>query len=130
RVDDFALLEARSPEVFDGQARSFLEHPGRFNSAYEMIFDEAGKAGMDIAIVLMPISPVHRSAFYSRPMWAEYLAAVEALARSRGIRVIDDSAMFSSEDQFADHVHMTQPTALQFSAQLGGQLAEALRKLQ
>ena len=124
RVDDFALLEARSPEAFDALAKAFLDQPDRFSSSYEFIFGEARRAGMDVAIVLMPMSPAHQRVFYSRPMWGRYLAALNDLAHARGIRVIDESGMFADEDDFADRLHMTQKSAHLFSVRLGGELTQ------
>jgi len=125
RVDDFAALEARSPEAFDNQARSFLANPNQFNPSYEVIFDKARSDRMNIVIVVMPMSPAHRQVFYSRPLWGQYCAALENLARSRGIRVIDMSNMFASEDDFADHLHMTPESARVFSIRLGQALAQS-----
>jgi hypothetical protein len=124
RVDDFALLEARSPEAFDAQARAFIEQPDHFNPSYDAIFDKAHRAGIDVAIVVMPMSPAHQYVFYSRPLWRQYFAAIRGLAGLRGIRVIDLSAMFSGQDDFADRLHMTQQSAHLFSIRLADALAQ------
>jgi hypothetical protein len=123
RVGDFAALEAGSTSIFDAQARAFIEHPDHFNASYEAMFSQAQRAGMDVVIVMMPMSPPHRQIFYARPFWPQYLEALEALAAQRGIRVIDASNWMLSEQDFVDHLHMTQEAAHDFSVRLGGELA-------
>lgn len=125
RVDDFAALEARSPEAFDAQAEAFLQHPEAFNSSYESIFGDARRANMSCVIVVMPASPWHRRVFYARASWSRYLAALERLAAERGILVIDASDWFLAEQDFVDRFHMTLPAAHDFSLRLGGELSNA-----
>jgi hypothetical protein len=123
RVADFAALEAGSTSLFDTEARAFLEHPDDFNASYESMFNQARSAGIKVAIVVMPMSPWHRQVYYARPLWGQYLAAVERLARERGIEVIDASNWMLSEKDFVDHLHMTPQAAHDFSVRLGEKLS-------
>jgi hypothetical protein len=125
RVNDFAALEAASTGLFDAQASAFLQHPGQFNASYEEIFRQARSAGMNVVIVVMPMSPSHRQTFYARPLWRQYLAAVEDVAARRGIRVIDASDWLLQPLDFADHLHMTREASGAFSFRLGGELARS-----
>jgi hypothetical protein len=122
RVDDFAALESGSVEIFDAQARTFLEHPDHFNSSYESILGRAHDAGMNVVIVAMPMSPSHCDIFYARPLWRQYRMALTALAGQRGVKVIDASNWMHSERDFDDHLHMTQEAAHDFSVRLGSEL--------
>jgi hypothetical protein len=124
RVGDFAALEAGSPQIFDAQARSFLDRPDRFNASYEAIFGEARRRGMKVVVVVMPMSPYHHEVFYNRPLWSQYLDGLGGLARGRGIQVIDASGWMPEAADFADHLHMTQDAAHRFSIRLGGELAK------
>jgi hypothetical protein len=60
-----------------------------------------------------------RELYYARPPWRQYLAALEKLADRRGIRVIDASNWMPSQNDFVDHLHMTQQAAHDFSVRLG-----------
>lgn len=122
RVEDFGALEAGSPQLFDAQAEAFLSQPTHFNASYESIFTQAHNAGMKIVVVIMPMSPAHRESFYVRPLWNQYRQALTTLAGQRGIRIVDASGWMSSQDDFADHLHMTQQAAHDFSARLGTEL--------
>jgi hypothetical protein len=126
RVADFAALESGSFDAFDTDARSFLAQPDHFNASYESIFRQARQNDMNVVIVIMPISPYHRATFYARPVWHEYLNALQQLAGQRGIQVIDASDWFPSEQDFADHLHMTVPAARVFSSRLGERLTQSL----
>ena len=124
RVDDFKALESMSPDTFDAEALTFLQHPDHFNPSYQYIFDQAGRAGMNIVIVVMPISPYHRAVFYSRLRWKEYLAAMDKLSNQRHIQVIDASGWLPAAADFKDHVHMTNQAIHVFSQRLGSELAQ------
>jgi hypothetical protein len=126
RVDDFAALEASSPQNFDAQASAFLADRGHFNASYEAIFAQARQANMMVAIVVMPMSPYHWEISYGRPIWGEYLKAIEALSAERGIRVIDASQWLPAQTDFVDHLHMTQEASRRFSLRLGRELPQAL----
>ncbi len=125
RVADFAALEARSPQAFDAKAQEFLNHPDHFNSSYESVFTQARKAGMNVVIVIMPMTPSHEEAFYSRPSWSQYMQSLTALANQRDIRVIDASEWFCTQRYFVDHLHMTSEAAHEFSVRLGNELSQA-----
>jgi hypothetical protein len=124
RVEDFAALEAGSAQLFDSKAQKFLANPLKFNSSFEAIFSEAHDRGMHVVLVAMPMSPAHWDAYYARPLWAQYLGAVDKLAATRGIRVIDASRWFTAQSDFVDHLHMTQEAAHTFSARLGRELTQ------
>ena len=124
RVDDFAALEAASPDDFNAQAEAFLQHPDHLNENYEYIFNNAERMGINAVMVVMPMSPFHQTTFYARPVWSQYLAAVVALAHQRGIRVIDASNWLLSEDDFADHLHMSRQGVHEFSIRLGDELTK------
>jgi hypothetical protein len=127
RVGDFAALEAGSPQIFDAQARRFLDHPDGFNASYEAIFGEARRRGIDVVVVVMPMSPYHHEVFYIRPVWKQYLDGLGGLARARSIQVIDASDWMPDAGDFADHLHMTQDAAHRFSMRLGVELVKAAR---
>lgn len=126
RVDDFASLESGTADIFDTQARSFLEHPDHFNGSYESIFAQAHRAGMKVVVVVMPMSPSHRAIFYARPLWRQYLVALTDLADQRGIRMIDASNWMGTQQDFVDHLHMTQDAARDFSVRLGVELSQTV----
>jgi hypothetical protein len=124
RVEDFAALEASSGSAFDATALHFLNEPSHFNEYYEAIFRRAKQSGIRVVIVVMPMSPYHWSKFYSRPSWTSYVAALTSLAHDRGIAVIDASSWLTSQNDFADHLHMKEGEPVHaFSVRLGAQLA-------
>jgi hypothetical protein len=125
RVEDFNALESGSSQQFDAQAAAFLQRPDHFNSSYEAVFTAAQAKGMKVVIVVMPMSPYHHQAFYSRPLWNEYLQALTALASQRGIRVIDASGWIPEQQGYVDHLHMSPEAVHTFSARLGSELAGA-----
>jgi hypothetical protein len=122
-VDGPPVIEAADFDSFDASARSFIDHPDRFNPSYEAIFDEARGAGVNAVILVMPVSPFHRAAYYSRSSWRDYLAALERLAARRNIRVIDASDWQPQPEDFEDHVHMSRPGGHRFSILLGNELS-------
>jgi len=123
RVDDFAALES-SPQYFDAQAGTFLADREHFNASYEAIFAQARRADMKVVILVMPMSPDHRAKFYARPLWGQYLQALDKLSAERGIRVIDASQWLLTQADFADHLHMTVDASREFSLRLGRELSQ------
>jgi len=123
RVEDFAALEALSPEEFDRDAQVFLGNPHHFNRSFEFIFDQAHAAHMRTVVLIMPISPVHRALFYSRPSWDRYRDAVESLAHSKNIEFIDASSWLPAPGDFVDNLHMSPSGVAAFSSRLGHTLA-------
>jgi hypothetical protein len=124
RASDFANLEAAAASDFDDKAYKFLQHPNRFNSSYEYIFQHGRSAGLNPVIVIMPMSPSHRAKFYSLESWALYRAALIRLASERGIRVIDASDWLPLGEYFDDNLHMSKTGVTKFSERLGRELAE------
>jgi hypothetical protein len=124
KPQDFAVSEAATPEIFDSEARFFTDHPDHFSRNYEAIFSQAHRAGMNVIIVLMPVSPLHRSVFYDRPRWTNYVNALTDLAKRRGIRIVNAIGWISSPEDFQDHVHMTPEAARRFAFRLGDELAK------
>jgi hypothetical protein len=125
RVADLAALEFGSLDSFDAQARTFIAHPDHFDTNYESMISQAHRSGMNIVILLMPMSPYHQATFYERPIWRQYIASVKALADRSGIRWIDASGWLPAEDDFVDHLHMSQDAAHNFSVRLGEALSES-----
>ena len=119
----FRSLSSADSDRFDASARSFSQHPDRFNTSYEAIFGTARDAGVNAVILVMPISPFHRETYYSRASWRDYLSALERLAASRNIRVIDASDWQPQPEDFKDRVHMSRPGGHRFSVLLGAELS-------
>jgi len=82
---------------------------------------------MRIVLVVMPMSPDHRSRFYARPSWKEYLGKLRELSQQRGFSVIDAEDWMPEADEFSDALHMTMPAASEFSYRVGEQLAQLFR---
>jgi hypothetical protein len=127
RAGDFSALEARSPQRFDAEAEEFLRDPSRFNSSYERIFSQATQAHMRVILILMPMSPSHRSIYYTRSSWISYFTKLKELARQRGFAVIDASNWLPEEDRFVDRLHMSPLGFHEFSFRIGRKLAELQR---
>lgn len=124
RASDFSALEAGSPQRFDAEAEDFLRNPSRFNSSYERIFAQARQAHMRVVLILMPMSPSHRSLYYTRSSWTNYFTKLNELARQRGFTLIDASSWLPEEDQFVDRLHMSPLGVPKFSFRVGSKLAE------
>ena len=123
RVADFAGLEADSMETFDREAEQFLQNPSHFNTSFERIFDEARQHNLKVFLVLMPASPGHRERFYTRASWSAYKSKLQALSQQRGFTFVDASDWLPEQSQFMDALHMTLPSASDFSYRLGRELA-------
>jgi hypothetical protein len=117
------VIESADLDNFDASARTFIDHPDRFNASYEAIFGRASGAGMHVIILVMPLSPIHRATYYSRPLWRDYLSALTKLAARRNIRVIDGSDWQPLPEDFEDHVHLSRQGAHTFSVILGRELS-------
>jgi len=126
------LLEATAPQDFDSQAKAFVQNPHQFNPSFESIFHAARAARMRIVLVIMPMSPLHRSTFYARPAWPLYISAMRAMARRRGFQIdwIDASGWEPSQNDFVDHVHMSRTGMDDFTIRLGSELARVLSPAQ
>jgi hypothetical protein len=122
-ADGLPVIESADFDSFDASARAFIDHPDRFNPSYEAIFDKARDAGVNAVLLVMPVSPFHRAAYYSRSSWRDYLAALERLAARRNIRVIDASDWQPLPADFEDHLHMNRPGGHRFSMLLGSELS-------
>lgn len=125
RASDFANLEAAGSSDFNAKAYAFLQHPERFNSSYEYIFQRARSAGIESVIVIMPMSPYHRTKFYSLESWRLYRAALIRLAGERGVRVIDASDWLPLQEYFDDNLHMSRAGVTIFSQRLARELTES-----
>lgn len=125
-------LEATAPQEFDSQAKAFLQNPHQFNPSFESIFREARTAHMRIVLVIMPMSPLHRSTFYARPDWPLYISAMRAMALRRGFQMdwIDASGWEPNQSDFVDHVHMSRTGMNDFTIRLGTELARVLSSAQ
>jgi hypothetical protein len=55
-ADGIPVIESADVDKFDASARSFIEHPDRFNTSYEAIFDEASSTGMSVVILVAHIA--------------------------------------------------------------------------
>jgi hypothetical protein len=127
-ADGIPVIESADVDKFDASARSFIEHPDRFNTSYDAIFDEASSTGMSVVILVAPMSPYHRIAYYSRPIWREYVKALANLAARRNIRFIDASDWQPLQGDFDDHVHMSREGGHRFSVLLGTELSRAANR--
>jgi hypothetical protein len=127
RVSDFSALEATSGRSFDEEAYAFVQNPNYFNESYEYIFNKAQSLGITPVITIMPMSPYHRSVFYSRQSWQIYKAALIALAHRRGIMIIDASGWLTRTDDFEDNLHMSTQGVREFSTLLAHAITPSLR---
>jgi hypothetical protein len=127
RVNDFSALEASSGSAFDKQAYAFVQNPNYFNGSYEYIFNKAQSLRIAPVIMIMPMSPYHRSVFYSRQSWQIYKAALLALSHRRGIMVIDASGWLTRSNDFEDNLHMSKEGVKEFSILLAHAIAPSLR---
>jgi hypothetical protein len=128
RVRDMFGLEAASGEEFDQEAQSFLKDPQHFNRSYEIAFAIAQQKKINVVLVIMPMSQEHRTRFYSRASWQQYLRDLLSLAERRRFVVIDASGWLPEQSSFLDGIHMSGEGAIQFSDRLGDQLASLDRK--
>jgi hypothetical protein len=124
RVADFASLEAGTPEHFDQEVVKNLMEPHPFNESYEKVFAEAKQHHMRVVVVMMPMSPSHRSLYYSRNSWKKYWTVTREHLLQRGFDVIDASEWIPQKDQFVDTLHMTPAAATEFSRQIGKEIAQ------
>ena len=122
-LKNYAMAAAATPEGFDAHARAFIAHPDHFSADFESILSQAQNAGMSVVLVVMPMSPTHRAAFYSRPLWRQYVGTLSALCARRGIRFIDAGEWNPSAQDFKDEFHLNDQGAQKFSLRLGAEFA-------
>jgi hypothetical protein len=111
-------------EYYVQQPQLFLNDPTHFNTSYERIFSQASANRVHVILVLMPISPLHRTVFYAHDNWKAYQAGLEELAHKRGFGFIDASAWLPESNDFQDALHMTPSVTAEFSRHLGAELVK------
>ena len=119
-VADFSQLEA--PEAAQFARDCAAQRAQDFNSAVREIFRQALASGARVVVVELPIHPYHVATFYHTPEWRQYASAMRQKLAAENISFIDASEWIPAETDFADHLHLTEQGAVQFSERLGTQL--------
>jgi hypothetical protein len=127
RVADFDLLEASSQDEFVRQCREALQAEAPFSGPVQALLDQAREHGTKVILVEMPIHPNHVSKFYSQPVWRELRARIREAGQNRGATYLDASQWMPRPDQFADHLHLSDAGATEFSAKLAHWMLKSVR---
>lgn len=122
RVGDFSLLEAPEASRFSSDCASANAHS--LNIAVREMIRESSDHGIKMVFVEMPMHPYHVRTFYYLPEWHEYTDALRMNLASQNVKFIDASRWIASEQDFADHLHLSPRGASEFSERLGNQLRE------
>ena len=120
RVGDFSLLEAPEASRFASDCAS--ANTRSLNIAVNEMIRESSERGIRVVFVEMPMHPYHVRTFYDLPEWKEYTAGVRISLASQNVEFIDASSWIASEQDFADHLHLSPRGASEFSERLGNQL--------
>ncbi len=122
RAQDFSLLEA--PEVSQFASDCASTTNSKLNPAVSELIREASYAGIEVVIVEMPMHPYHVETFYRLAAWQQYTNRLRDILAEQGVAFIDASNWIPSEQEFADHLHLSPIGANQFSEELGSRLRE------
>jgi hypothetical protein len=122
RAQDFSLLEAPEVSQFSGDCASTSNR--ELNSAVRELIREASDQGIKLVIVEMPMHPYHVETFYRLAAWKQYTSRLRDILAERNVSFIDASNWIASEQEFADHLHLSPSGATQFSEELGNRLRE------
>ncbi len=125
-VADFSALESTSVEAFDREAHAFTAQPIHLNEANARMIEQANARGIKVVLLLMPISPSHRSTFYSEVAWHDYLEALRTLVTKQGVTLVDGSAWFPSENSFSDQLHLRMTEASPLGARIANVVSSQL----
>ena len=117
RVQDFSLLEAANTSEFIKQCDSASQR-GLVQPVRELI-RAATQGGMKVVFVEMPMSPAHVRSYYETSSWDYYRSHIRTLVSAQSVKYIDASHWFADEELFADHLHLSEAGAKQFSERLG-----------
>jgi hypothetical protein len=122
RAQDFSLLEAPGVAQFASDCVSATDR--KLNSAVSELIREASYTGIKVVIVEMPMHPYHVETFYRLAAWQQYTSRLRDILAEQNVAFIDASNWISSEQEFADHLHLSPLGASQFSEKLGSRLRE------
>jgi hypothetical protein len=118
-VRDFSLLEEQQVAFLNDCARSSSE---ALNDPIDEIIREVSSRGIKTVVVEMPMHPFHVDAYYRSAEWILYREHLRRLLAARKVRFVDASDWITSEQEFADHLHLSPEGAAEFSERLGMQL--------
>jgi hypothetical protein len=121
RASDFSVLEADSSAIFQHHCEVALDLP--LAPAVGELFRQAHDAGIDIAVVEMPMRTYHRQRFYDTAWWPLYVAHLRTLLSRYGAAYIDASNWIEDDSLFADPIHLSPRGAVEFSRKLGSAMS-------
>jgi hypothetical protein len=122
RRDDFKLLEAADSDDFDRRCTEVARSGDYVAPTLQELFREAEAAGTSILVVEMPMSPTHLARFYAKPVWKEFRFKTRLAVERAGGAYLDASTWIPAEDDFGDHLHLSQSGAVRFSRLLALEL--------
>lgn len=127
RAADFSLLESDNADDFRRTCATSMNLP--LALPVSELLRQAREAGLNIAIVEMPMRRAHRNLFYDTTWWAQYVAHVRALLEPYGVIYVDANEWIDDDSLFADPLHLSEQGAAQFSQRLGSLLGPDLPRL-
>jgi hypothetical protein len=122
RVEDFALLEGDPIEFAKACQRATADR-APLTASVAAILDEARQRDGKVYLVEMPMPAAHRQKFNQGPAWVAYHAYLIELIRAAGAHYVCASDWID-DSKFADHVHLDDAGAQEFSQRLAIYLAD------
>ena len=119
RVQDFDLLEPASEQAFATRGEQLISESAPLSAPVLEMIREAKRQGACFVFVEMPMHPEHQRRFYSLPQWRRYREYVRGLLKREGATYVQASDWIKDPAEFADHLHLNETGAVDFSRRLG-----------
>lgn len=118
RAADFTLLESKSPDEFGDHCNRVASANIGLSAPIREILQESQAHHLQTIVVEMPMNPIHQARFYSLAAWRRYRTYLRALLERRGVLYITASDWINDQHEFADHIHLNDSGAVDFSRRL------------
>jgi hypothetical protein len=122
RKADFAMLEASDAEDFALACRRVIESGDFLSAPVQALLEQAREHGAKVIVVEMPMPPLHLKQFYDQPIWEKFRMKTRLALEGSGATYLNASAWIPDDALFADHLHLSDEGARQFSQLLARQL--------
>jgi hypothetical protein len=113
--DVFHALEADNAESFARDCQSVTTTNAPFHPAIDDLIASAKQHGCKLVFVEMPMPPLHRQTFYSRPEWRTYKEHLRERLTAAGAELLEAEDWIPDPAAFGDAVHMLPRGAKEFS---------------
>jgi hypothetical protein len=115
RRADFNLLESTNEQTFVDRCNEVLLSKNVLSGPVLALLNETRKHSTTLIVTAMPMHPLHVKRFYQLPVWSELSGNIKTSVERQGAVYLDASRWIPSEDDFADHLHLSEEGSRKFS---------------